>query len=171
MSVFTRKPDVSPLSEPPRGLSTQPPQPSPAAPAAAPPVQPLGGRTAATSSSVIGADLTITGNLESKGEIQIEGTVQGDVNASRIVIGQSARITGSLVADDIVVQGTVMGSVRGSRVTLQSASKVEGDVFHQSLAIEQGAYFEGKSRRSENPKEGAQTTNLSTVNGTSSFPQ
>jgi cytoskeletal protein CcmA (bactofilin family) len=36
-------------------------------------------------------------------------------------------------------------------VTLQSSSHVEGDIFHQSLAIEQGTYFEGKSRRSEDP--------------------
>jgi cytoskeletal protein CcmA (bactofilin family) len=44
-----------------------------------------------------------------------------------------------------------MGSIRGVRVTLQSSSHVEGDIFHQSLAIEQGAFFEGKSRRSEDP--------------------
>lgn len=167
MSVFTRKPDVGPLGEAQRGYST-PVQPT----AAAPPVQPLGGRASQSSSSVIGTDLTIVGNLESKGEIHIEGTVQGDVNASRIVVGSAARITGSLVADDIVVQGTVMGSLRGIRVTLQSASKVEGDIFHQSLAIEQGAYFEGKSRRSDNPKEGAPASSgYAGVNGASSFPQ
>jgi cytoskeletal protein CcmA (bactofilin family) len=44
-----------------------------------------------------------------------------------------------------------VGSVRGLRVTLQAQSHVEGDIFHQSLAIEQGAYFEGKSRRSDDP--------------------
>ena len=103
--------------------------------------------------SMIGTDLLVMGNLESKGEIQIEGQVQGDLKAGRIVVGPNAKITGGLVADDIVVHGTVMGSIRGMRVMLQSNSRVEGDVFHQSLAIEQGAYFEGKSRRSENPKE------------------
>jgi cytoskeletal protein CcmA (bactofilin family) len=45
----------------------------------------------------------------------------------------------------------VVGSIRGLRVTLQAQSHVEGDIFHQSLAIEQGAYFEGKSRRSDDP--------------------
>jgi cytoskeletal protein CcmA (bactofilin family) len=50
-----------------------------------------------------------------------------------------------------VVRGKVIGSIRGLRVTLQSQSHVEGDIFHQSLAIEQGAYFEGKSRRSDDP--------------------
>ncbi|MEJ2517449.1 MAG: polymer-forming cytoskeletal protein [Methyloceanibacter sp.] len=41
--------------------------------------------------------------------------------------------------------------MRGLRVSLQSQSHVEGDIYHQSLAIEQGAYFEGKSRRSDTP--------------------
>ena len=103
--------------------------------------------------SVIGVDLTITGNLQSKGEVQIEGQVQGDLAAARIIVGQSARVTGGIVADDVIVQGTVMGSIRGNRVTLQSSSKVDGDIVHQSLAIEQGAFFEGKSRRTENPME------------------
>ena len=55
------------------------------------------------------------------------------------------------MAEDIVVRGRVVGSIRGLRVTLQSQAHVEGDIFHQSLAIEQGAYFEGKSRRSDDP--------------------
>jgi cytoskeletal protein CcmA (bactofilin family) len=108
---------------------------------------------------VIGADLTITGNLESKGEIQIEGEIQGDVHAARIVIGERARITGSLLANDIIVRGNVAGSIRGNSITLQAASRVEGDVFHRSLAIEEGAFFEGKSRRSEDPMSVQRTAN------------
>ena len=109
--------------------------------------------------SVIGPDLSITGNLESKGEIQIEGEVQGDIHAGRIIVGERARITGSLLAEEIVIRGNVAGSIRGNNVTLQSNSRVEGDVFHKSLAIEQGAFFEGKSRRSEDPMNVVRTSN------------
>ncbi|MDX2205603.1 MAG: polymer-forming cytoskeletal protein [Hyphomicrobiaceae bacterium] len=112
---------------------------------------PAQGRSASGAPSVIGADLTITGNLESRGEVQIEGDLQGDVNAAKIVIGERARITGSLTAEEIVIRGSVQGSIRGNSVTFQSTSHVEGDVFHKSLSIEQGAYFEGKSRRSDDP--------------------
>jgi cytoskeletal protein CcmA (bactofilin family) len=58
---------------------------------------------------------------------------------------------GSVIAEDVVVRGRVEGSIRGLRVTLQAQSHVDGDIYHQSLAIEQGAYFEGKSRRSDDP--------------------
>jgi cytoskeletal protein CcmA (bactofilin family) len=148
--MFTKKPDrdssFPDAGRPPMGAlrpAAQPPQ-MPNARAAA------NGR-AAGGPSVIGGDLTITGNLESKGEVQIEGAIQGDVHAQRIVIGEQARITGALIAEEVVVRGTVEGSIRGNSVTFQASSHVEGDVFHKSLTIEQGAYFEGKSRRSDDP--------------------
>ena len=113
--------------------------------------------------SVIGPDLTIMGNLISNGEVQVDGEVQGDLHGTHVVIGEKARITGGVNAEEVVVRGHVMGSIRGRKVMLQSSSHVEGDVHHQSLAIEQGAYFEGKSRRSEDPLSGIQRPEASTV--------
>ena len=101
--------------------------------------------------SIIGEDLTITGNVTSKGEIQVDGEIQGDIHCSSLLLGDKSHVKGEVVAEDIVVRGHLVGSIKGLRITLQAPSHVEGDIFHQSLAIEQGAYFEGKSRRSDNP--------------------
>ncbi len=164
--MFTKKPDMPGGGDVPKPLAPMTSQSAPIS-SMRPPMMSNAASSNANSgsvASVIGTDLNVIGNLQSKGEIQIEGQVQGDLLASRIVIGPNAKITGGLVADDIVVHGTVQGSIRGLRVTLQSNSRVEGDVFHQSLAIEQGAYFEGKSRRSENPKE-TQKANGATPTG------
>lgn len=103
------------------------------------------------SPSILGDDLSITGNISSKGEIQIDGEVQGDIYCSSMIVGENAHVSGGIAAEDVVVRGKVTGSIRGIRVTLQANSQVEGDIYHQSLAIEQGAYFEGKSRRSDDP--------------------
>jgi cytoskeletal protein CcmA (bactofilin family) len=54
-------------------------------------------------------------------------------------------------ANDIIVRGTVSGSLKGNIVTIQANSRIEGDIFHKLLAIEQGAFFEGRVRRSEDP--------------------
>ena len=107
--------------------------------------------------SVIGPDLTILGNLISKGEVLVEGEVQGDLNGSQIIIGEKAKVTGSIIADEVVVRGHVMGSIRGRKVVLQASSHVDGDIHHKTLSIEQGAFFEGKSRRSEDPTAGARS--------------
>jgi cytoskeletal protein CcmA (bactofilin family) len=139
-------------AEPFRVAQPAPPQvPQATAPLGAPIQSPL---RANNSMSIIGADLIVTGNLISKGQVQVDGEIQGDVHASLVSVGETARVTGSIVGEEVVVRGHVLGSVRGRRVLLQNSSHVEGDVYHQTLAIEQGAYFEGKSRRAEDPTAG-----------------
>ena len=114
----------------------------------------LGGESASKMTpSIIGEGLTITGNVASKGEIQVDGEIQGDIHCGSLLLGDTAQVVGDVIAEDIVVRGRVVGSIRGVRVTLQAQSHIEGDIIHQSLAIEQGAYFEGKSRRTDNPLE------------------
>jgi cytoskeletal protein CcmA (bactofilin family) len=68
-----------------------------------------------------------------------------------LVLGENSSIEGNVTAEDVLICGRLIGSVRGHRVILQSTAHVEGDVLHKNLAMEQGAYFEGESRRSENP--------------------
>lgn len=103
--------------------------------------------------SIIGTDLNITGNVISKGEIQVDGEIQGDIHCTSLIVGEQAVISGGIVSEDVVIRGKVLGSIRGLRITLQSNAHVEGDIFHQSLAVEQGAFFEGKSRRTDDPLE------------------
>lgn len=138
--------------------STVPPAVPPPLTAPSKPVS-ASGRTGTP--SVIGADLVISGNLVSKGEVQVEGEVQGDIHSAYVVIGEKARITGSVIADEVVVRGQVMGSIRSKRVMLQATSHVEGDIHHSALSIEQGAFFEGKSRRTDDPTAGIQRPELS----------
>ena len=121
--------------------------------------------------SIIGPELQITGNLVSRGEVQIEGEIHGDIHGSHVMVGERAQITGGIVADEVVVRGHVMGSVRGKRVLLQSTSRVEGDVYHLTLAIEQGAYFEGKSRRTEDPTAGFGHPNGAAVPSAAATPE
>ncbi|GAB4383467.1 MAG: hypothetical protein Kow0045_05600 [Albidovulum sp.] len=101
--------------------------------------------------SILSADLTITGNLKTTGDIQVEGTVEGDIRAHLLTVGESAVIKGEIVADDIVVNGRVIGRVRGLKVRLTSTARVEGDIIHKTIAIESGAHFEGSVQRQEDP--------------------
>ena len=101
--------------------------------------------------TIIGEDLTIRGNVISTGEIQVDGEIEGDIRCGSLLLGDKSKVTGGVAAEDVIVRGRIVGSIRGLRITLQAQSYVEGDIFAQSLAIEQGAYFEGKSRRTDNP--------------------
>ena len=101
--------------------------------------------------SILSSDLTVVGNLRTSGDIQVEGTVEGDIRAHLLTVGESATIKGEIVADDIVVNGRVIGKVRGLKVRLTSTARVEGDIIHKTIAIESGAHFEGSVQRQDDP--------------------
>ncbi|TBN53201.1 polymer-forming cytoskeletal protein [Paracoccus sediminis] len=101
--------------------------------------------------SILSSDLTVTGNIRTEGDIQIEGTVEGDIRAHQLVIGESATIRGEIVGDEVVVNGRVVGRVRGLKVRLSASARVEGDIIHKTIAIESGAHFEGSVQRQEDP--------------------
>ncbi len=104
--------------------------------------------------SVLSSDLHITGNLKTTGDIQVEGTVEGDIRAHLLTIGETATIKGEVTADDVVVNGRIVGRVRGLKVRLTATARVEGDIIHKTIAIESGAHFEGSVQRQEDPLSG-----------------
>jgi cytoskeletal protein CcmA (bactofilin family) len=108
--------------------------------------------------SLLSSDLTITGNLKTTGDIQVEGTVEGDIRAHLLTVGESANIRGEVVADDIVINGRVQGTVRGLKVRLTSSARVEGDIIHKTIAIESGAQFEGTVQRQDDPLASGRTS-------------
>src|ERR1700674_2748143 len=100
--------------------------------------------------SVIGNDLKIIGQglkIISQGTLQVDGEVEGDVGGSEVIIGEKGKVTGTVAAEQVIVRGRISGVIRGATSTLQSSSHVEGDIHHMSLAIEQGAEFDGRCRR------------------------
>ena len=101
--------------------------------------------------SVLSSDLHITGNLKTTGDIQVEGTIEGDIRAHLLTVGESATIKGEVIADDVVVNGRIVGRVRGLKVRLTSTARVEGDIIHKTIAIESGAHFEGSVQRQDDP--------------------
>ena len=142
--MFTRNSDREAPPGTPAATSPAPPSPT-ASPTKPPPVK--GGTV---SSSVIGRDLTIIGSglkIVSRGLLQVDGEVQGDVIGQKIVIGPTGKVTGLVNAEEILVQGAVYGTIKAVDVKLAASSVVEGDLYHQTFGLEQGASFEGRSRR------------------------
>ena len=101
--------------------------------------------------SVMSSDLTVTGNIRTEGDIVVEGTVEGDIRAHQLTVGETATIKGEVVAEEVVVNGRIVGRVRGLKVRLSAAARVEGDIIHKTIAIESGAHFEGSVQRQEDP--------------------
>ncbi|MEM9683140.1 MAG: polymer-forming cytoskeletal protein [Pseudomonadota bacterium] len=101
--------------------------------------------------SIVSANLRVTGDLESEGDIQIDGHVEGDVRSNSVTVGEHAVVCGAIVSHKVHVAGTVKGQINGKMVELTRTAKVTGDIMHESLAIEAGAFIQGLCRHADNP--------------------
>lgn len=110
------------------------------------PTRPAGGTDRAMP-SIIGPDMVVNGNLDTPGEIHIEGRIEGDVTCSKLNVGPSGRINGKVRAGSVRVHGLVDGAIDAEEVFLLSGSVVSGDIVQSSLEIAPGASFEGAVRR------------------------
>lgn len=97
--------------------------------------------------SIISADLSIKGDLESGGEIQVDGVVNGDIRCKALIVGVKGSVVGEVSAQTVRLHGAVKGMIRAKSVFLASTARMSGDVEHESLAIEPGAYMEGHCKR------------------------
>src|SRR5262249_55893702 len=100
--------------------------------------------------SVIGNDLKIIGQglkIIGRGVLQVDGEIEGDVQAVEVIISEPGKVTGVGAGGPADAPGQGAGVVCAKSVMLQACSAVQGDVHHMSFAIEQGAMFDGRSRR------------------------
>ncbi len=95
--------------------------------------------------TVIAEGLKIVGSVTAEGLVEVNGQVEGELHCTSLIISRKADVTGAIAADRVVVDGKVEGPIQGGEVVLKSKAHVVGDIQHQSLAIEKGAYFEGRS--------------------------
>jgi cytoskeletal protein CcmA (bactofilin family) len=101
--------------------------------------------------SVIDAWLNINGNLQSEGDVRVDGHICGDIRCAHLVVGRDATVVGHIVAEEAVVRGRVKGTIRANRVVLQDTACVESDIFHKVLSVDEGAEFDGLSCHRSDP--------------------
>jgi len=96
--------------------------------------------------SIFSAALTVVGRLESAGDIQIDGKVEGDIRGQSVRIGGSAVVKGTVTGEVVELAGTLEGKIEARSAVLAKTARMSGDIIHQSLQIEEGSYFNGNSR-------------------------
>ena len=142
---------ATPASAPTSSLASAAPTPTPQ-PEAAPRPAPARANRAA---SLVAADMILEGNISGAGEIQIDGTVKGDVRVEHVTVGDGGQVDGGIYAEAVEVRGKVSGSITAKQVRLYGACHVDGDITHEQLAMETGAFFQGRSLRLQRPAQPA----------------
>ncbi|HVU20828.1 MAG TPA: polymer-forming cytoskeletal protein [Rhizomicrobium sp.] len=94
--------------------------------------------------SKLGRALSVRGELETDGELHIQGRVAGRINAGTLVIAGDGYVEGDVVARDVHVVGRINGRIFAVNVTLAKSADVSGRVFHNSVTVEQGARIDAR---------------------------
>jgi cytoskeletal protein CcmA (bactofilin family) len=97
-------------------------------------------------SSVIGADITVTGDIEATVDLLIEGKVNGNVRCQTLLLGESSAIKGNIYAERVRISGFVEGSVETRDLAIESSGSVTGDVSYSRLKVATGGNVEGTMR-------------------------
>ena len=113
--------------------------------------------------SIIGGNCSLAGDIVSDGEVHVDGKVVGDVRCAVLVIGEAGAITGEINAETVRVLGAVTGQITARAVELSKSARILGDITHDSLAVEAGAYVEGRFNRLQPPTAAAGEHSLARV--------
>ena len=95
--------------------------------------------------TIIGKDTVITGTLDIKGALRVDGTVRGKIICSDCVtVGATGLVEADIESGTAVIAGHMKGNILSSeRIELQAKCEMEGDIKAKSLVIEEGAVFCG----------------------------
>ena len=93
-------------------------------------------------------DTKIIGNIESDGDIRMDGAMEGKLNCKgRVVIGPEARIRGTIFARNAEILGNVEGEITViDLLTLKSTAVITGDLIMGKFSVEPGASFTGNCK-------------------------
>lgn len=103
-----------------------------------------------TIATLIGAGTTVTGDLEFRGGLHLDGRIIGDVTgepgaATKLTIGADGVVEGAVAVDDLVLGGAVQGDVTGrEKVELGASARVDGNVTYKVLQMAAGARVNGR---------------------------
>ena len=97
--------------------------------------------------SNVSENLHITGTVFSSGKISFNGSINGTLESKSLYVGENGFIDGRVEADEAVILGRIKGTLKGNKVRLAASSRIEGDTYHQVIAIEDGAIYEGSIKR------------------------
>jgi cytoskeletal protein CcmA (bactofilin family) len=108
-----------------------------------------------SSSNTIGKGTFLEGNIETYGNIRVEGKVVGNVKSkSKVALGNSSHVQGNIIAQNADIEGEVRGRLEVSELlVLKATAVINGDIATGKLVVEPGAVFNGTCKMGAAVKE------------------
>ncbi len=103
------------------------------------------------SSSILANSFSLKGSISCKGELQIDGRINGNLNGEKVILGPESVMDGTLTADEIIISGKFKGKIKGKSIRLDAGASVDAEITYEVLAIENGSSINGIVKKIVNP--------------------
>ena len=101
---------------------------------------------------VLTPEFDVVGSICIDGRVRLECVIDGEIRCSSLDVTRDAQVRGQIVAETVTVYGVVSeASIYARVLVLKPGCSVEGEIYHEHLQLEPGSYFDGKSRRVDDP--------------------
>jgi len=104
--------------------------------------------------SIIGGDVTITGNVEASIDLHIDGRIEGDLACAALVQGPDSAIKGHVTAKSARIGGLIEGSITAGQLTVEATARITGDVTYETISIATGGQVDGRMNHMGGPVAG-----------------
>ena len=96
--------------------------------------------------TVVGGDTVIRGEIESKGSVRVDGSMEGKITSgSDILVAEKARVKGNIFGKRVIVAGEIRGDVTSSdSVEIKKNGRVFGNISSNKLMVDEGASYKGR---------------------------
>jgi cytoskeletal protein CcmA (bactofilin family) len=115
--------------------------------------------------SVIGAKITITGDIHSSEDLVIEGTVEGSVTCGTLVVGENGCVRGDIRTERLRLAGVVEGSIETGDLAIENSAYVKGDIAYSRLRVASGGTIHGQMNCTEEVDERVRPAPRAAANG------
>ena len=95
-----------------------------------------------TSSSVIGTEMQINGNIKCSGKLVLKGLVKGNIECEHVHISAEGTQTGNIKAIECIIGGNFTGDVVADSLAFESNANIKGNMYYNSLSARPGSNLE-----------------------------
>jgi len=115
--------------------------------------------------SIIGADVTINGDIRASVDLHIDGRVEGDISCAGLIQGEASHIKGQVEAQSARLAGHVEGAVHAGELVIEASARITGDISYESISVAPGAHVDGRFSHRGGIQPGADLKLISSESG------
>lgn len=85
--------------------------------------------------AIVKRNRLIQADIKGQGDLDLRGSVEGDIEVDTLIIGRKATLTGHVIAETVRVLGHFKGSIEARYVIVERGAHVEGELTYEQLSV------------------------------------